>query len=189
MNKMKLVKWFLLGLIAGIASCVFLSRPRVATEYILFDEEKVRQDYKNELYPTNFFEHIKLVPTVTPIIELKNLDVGISRSLVKPAYAREYSYTDHSGKPYYDQIITSLKAKFVNWQDAAELIARESGFNPKAVNSSSGACGLVQANPCSKLGCSLDDIDCQLDWFWNYIAGRYGTITKALEFHNQKGWY
>lgn len=48
---------------------------------------------------------------------------------------------------------------------------------------------IVQALPCSKMNCKLDDIDCQLDWQKDYISERYGTIAKALEFWDVNGWY
>lgn len=72
---------------------------------------------------------------------------------------------------------------------AGEILARESSLNPQAVNASSGACGLVQALPCEKLQCDLEDVDCQLEWFDEYVQSRYGSLENALEFHDQNGWY
>lgn len=69
------------------------------------------------------------------------------------------------------------------------IVNSESGFNPKAVNSISGACGLFQSNPCSKLPCKLDDIDCQIKWGANYVKQRYGTPSAAWEFWKDKKWY
>ena len=71
----------------------------------------------------------------------------------------------------------------------AELIARESGFNEYAINPTSGACGLAQALPCSKMDCSMADVDCQLDWIGGYVNRRYGSIEHALVFHDVAGWY
>ena len=70
-----------------------------------------------------------------------------------------------------------------------ELVSKESSLNPQAINPKSGACGLFQANPCKKMDCSLDDIDCQIEWGKNYIEKRYGSVEKAYKFHNQHGWY
>jgi hypothetical protein len=77
------------------------------------------------------------------------------------------------------------------WRQYSELIARESGFRPDAINPSSGACGLAQALPCSKMQCSLDEegIDCQLEWIKNYVEQRYGNIEHALVFHDVMNWY
>lgn len=146
-----------------------------------------RQDYIDTNYPKKFYQHVTPIELNVPTIEPKNLDVGLT--IVKPVLAREYTYQDHAGKPYYNAIIAELKIRYVNWQDAAELVAKESGFDPGAINPTSGACGIAQALPCTKMKCSLSDINCQLDWQWDYIANRYGTITKALEFHYANGWY
>ena len=75
--------------------------------------------------------------------------------------------------------------------DAVQLIGRESGCNPGAVNRSSGACGIPQALPCSKLKCPLDATGavCQLQWMQNYVMGRYGSWAKARAFHDARGWY
>jgi len=72
---------------------------------------------------------------------------------------------------------------------AGELLSRESSLNPKAVNPSSGACGLFQALPCEKLGCDLEDVDCQMEWGKDYITRRYGDAKTALAFHDRNGWY
>lgn len=87
------------------------------------------------------------------------------------------------------EVAGKLKEMYLDWPSAVELVCRESGFNSQAINRSSGACGLPQSLPCSKMNCSLDDVDCQLAWQKQYIANRYGTVTKALDFHNKNNWY
>lgn len=62
------------------------------------------------------------------------------------------------------------------------LVMHESGFNQYAGNRSSGACGLFQAMPCAKMGCQLDDVQCQIDWGFGYIERRYGNPTNAWDF-------
>lgn len=75
--------------------------------------------------------------------------------------------------------------------DAVWLIGKESGCNPGAVNTSSGACGIPQAYPCAKLPCPLDASGavCQLNWMNNYVAGRYGSWSSARAFHARNNWY
>lgn len=55
------------------------------------------------------------------------------------------------------------------------LISRESGFDPDARNGASGACGLFQAYPCSKIlkDCPDLNVDCQIRWGITYITKRY----------------
>lgn len=87
-------------------------------------------------------------------------------------------------------VTAKIHAKFGdNWMKYAQLIADESSFNKHAINPTSGACGLAQALPCSKMKCSLEDVDCQLDWIGEYVEDRYGTIDRALYHWQIKGWY
>lgn len=64
---------------------------------------------------------------------------------------------------------------------STKLILNESGCRYNAVNSSSGACGIPQALPCSKLPCSLDAAGavCQLKWMKVYTEKRYGSFENA----------
>lgn len=73
--------------------------------------------------------------------------------------------------------------------NARELIRRESGCNPRAVNQSSGACGVAQELPCGKSGCSLGDGACQVRWMNKYVHDRYGSWAGAVAFHNANNWY
>jgi len=169
--------WFRVVLFGAIAGTIFILSVFKPEGFNTVPED-IRQDYINSNYPKNFYKHrVLLASTPAP------------KPLVKVAYTREYTYEKHANKPYYDEIIAELRMRYVNWQDAAELVAKESGFNPFAINPTSGSCGLAQSLPCAKMGCELSDINCQLDWQWNYIANRYGTITNALAFHQLKGWY
>lgn len=63
-----------------------------------------------------------------------------------------------------------------------KLINNESGCKWWAVNPKSGACGIPQSWPCSKLGCPLTEAGavCQLQWMKKYVADVYGTWEHAL---------
>ena len=72
-----------------------------------------------------------------------------------------------------------------------KLIINESGCNPNAVNPSSGACGIPQALPCSKIAhCGVEPV-CQLRWMDQYVKGRYGSWDGALAAWNSRypHWY
>jgi hypothetical protein len=71
--------------------------------------------------------------------------------------------------------------------NATWLINKESGCNPGAVNKSSGACGIPQALPCSKLGTS--DPVAQIRWMQNYVNQRYGGWAGAVAWHRSHNWY
>ena len=70
-----------------------------------------------------------------------------------------------------------------------QLIQKESGWNSSARNRSSGACGLVQALPCSKLGPNWSDPVVALRWGNSYVNGRYGGWTGAYSHSKSRGWY
>lgn len=82
-----------------------------------------------------------------------------------------------------------------DWNALVKLWGNESHWNTNAVNKSSGACGIVQAYPCSKLGSNWRDPKTQIVWGINYIASRYGNPTHALAVwyshcpSKQKCWY
>lgn len=67
-----------------------------------------------------------------------------------------------------------------DWTALNQLIHNESGWNAYAINSSSGACGLFQALPCSKYGAPLSNISNQIDWGLSYIGATYGSPSNAL---------
>lgn len=69
------------------------------------------------------------------------------------------------------------------------IYQHESGNNPGAINKGSGACGLGQALPCSKMPCSLSDYDCQDRFFTGYMQARYGTWENAMAFWQANRWW
>lgn len=76
-----------------------------------------------------------------------------------------------------------------DWWAVDSIVSRESSWRPNAVNASSGACGLAQALPCSKLPCSLNDPVCHLKWQHQYVTARYGGYPQAVAFWNANHWY
>lgn len=69
------------------------------------------------------------------------------------------------------------------------IYMKESGNNPNSINKSSGACGLGQALPCSKMGCALGDYACQDAFFTRYMLNRYGSWENAKAFWLQHLWW
>jgi uncharacterized protein YabE (DUF348 family) len=76
-----------------------------------------------------------------------------------------------------------------SWGYADFMVGKESGWNPNAINKSSGACGLAQALPCSKVpGNPYNPVD-SLNWMNGYVNGRYGGWEGAYNFWQVKHWY
>ena len=86
--------------------------------------------------------------------------------------------------------VSTPKAHASNCDSAKACIyKKESGNNPGAINKGSGACGIGQAWPCSKMKCSLSDYACQDAFFTNYAVTRYGSWEKAWEFWQKYSWW
>lgn len=86
--------------------------------------------------------------------------------------------------PHAQAAVSGSEAEAKMW-----IYMHESGNNPNAVNKSSGACGLAQALPCSKMACSLGDYACQDAWATQYMKARYGTWLNAKAFWLSHKWW
>lgn len=76
---------------------------------------------------------------------------------------------------------------------ATEIISRESGFNVHATNPTSGAYGIAQALPASKLASAgsdwRDNPITQLRWMQSYVSARYGGFCPAWAWWQSHHWY
>jgi len=79
------------------------------------------------------------------------------------------------------------------WPCLAWLWERESSWNYRARNASSGAYGIPQALPGSKMSTAgadwLTNFRTQVTWGLTYIADRYGTPCAAWAHSEKYGWY
>jgi hypothetical protein len=91
-----------------------------------------------------------------------------------------------------------LMASMYGWGDdqfgcLVDLWNKESGWNVYAQNPSSGAYGIPQALPGSKMGTAGADWQTnaatQIKWGLGYIAGRYGNPCGAWSHSASVGWY
>ncbi|HSX47926.1 MAG TPA: hypothetical protein VLF41_00230 [Candidatus Nanoarchaeia archaeon] len=73
------------------------------------------------------------------------------------------------------------------WPDLYNLWVRESGWNPSSRNTASGACGIPQALPCSKI--NDHSTMGQINWGLDYIGGRYGNPHRAWQHWLAYHWY
>ncbi|MEC3996712.1 transglycosylase SLT domain-containing protein [Actinacidiphila sp. DG2A-62] len=97
------------------------------------------------------------------------------------SFPTQSSYTVAEVKAMAQQIVGSGQfACFSN------IVTRESGWNYLAVNPSSGAYGLVQANPGSKMASVASDWRTnpatQIKWGLNYMNSRYGSPCGAWDY-------
>lgn len=80
-----------------------------------------------------------------------------------------------------------------NWTDLVKLWTRESSWMWNAENPDSGAYGIPQSLPGSKMATFgerwRDDAAVQIDWGLNYISQKYGSPSKAWQHSEEIGWY
>lgn len=96
------------------------------------------------------------------------------------------------------QAYAKARCQAYGWSDydfdcLVSLWNRESGWNPLAHNSSSGAHGIAQALPASKMASYGSDYmtnyKTQINWGLNYIKSRYGSPANAWNHSQSVGWY
>ncbi len=109
-----------------------------------------------------------------------------------------FSRTSAPANPTEAQAIARDMLAQRGWGDdqfgcLVELWNHESGWNVYASNPSSGAYGIPQALPGSKMATAGADWETsaatQITWGLGYIADRYGTPCGAWDTFNSQGWY
>ncbi len=113
-----------------------------------------------------------------------------SRSAVRDAstFAVQGSYTVAEVKAIARQIVPASQ-----FQCFSTIVNHESTWNYRAVNPSSGAYGLVQALPGTKMNSAGADWRTnpatQIKWGLNYMNDRYGSPCGAWSFWQNNHWY
>jgi len=91
------------------------------------------------------------------------------------------------------QLLLDFGFRPEQWKYLDALWHRESGWNHRAENPSSGAYGIPQSLPATKMAVVGPDWrtnpETQIRWGLAYIAARYGTPEKAWEHSERRGWY
>ncbi|MER5529570.1 transglycosylase SLT domain-containing protein [Streptomyces sp. NPDC002677] len=109
-----------------------------------------------------------------------------SRSSV--TFAVQSSYTVAQIQAMAQQMVASGQ-----YQCFSNIVSHESGWNYQAVNASSGAYGLFQALPGSKMSSVGADWQTnpatQIKWGLNYMNSRYGSPCEAWSFWQANSWY
>ncbi|MDJ1134625.1 transglycosylase SLT domain-containing protein [Streptomyces iconiensis] len=122
------------------------------------------------------------------------------REKIKTASSRSESRSDpgdFAQKSSYSTSEVQAMAKQIvgggQYQCFSEIVERESGWNYQATNASSGAYGLVQALPGTKMASAGADWKTnpatQIKWGLNYMNDRYDSPCGAWQFWQANHWY
>ena len=115
---------------------------------------------------------------------LKTTKKTTTKKVVKKVKTSSYSEYQQYAKQYGNYDDTQMNCLINLWN-------RESGWNPNSYNKKSGACGIPQALPCSKIKNSegSNDWKAQIRWGVKYINARYKTPCNAWKHFTNKHWY
>ena len=118
--------------------------------------------------------------------------------------AKQTTSRSSSGRTYISGSVAEYQAyararcSAYGWSTAdfnclVALWNKESKWNPNAYNASSGAYGIPQALPASKMATAGTDYrtnyKTQINWGLSYISSRYGSPSAAWSHSKSKGWY
>lgn len=133
-------------------------------------------------------------------IEKKEAAEQAAKEAKERAEAKEKASRSSSSFPvqssYTVAQIQSMAASMVpsgQFQCFSNIVDHESSWNYRAVNASSGAYGLFQALPGSKMSSVGSDWQTnpatQIKWGLNYMDSRYGSPCEAWSFWQANNWY
>jgi hypothetical protein len=130
---------------------------------------------------------------VTKSTTIKTTDSAVDAILVKGTKADPQPTGPAGAKAIAASMVAARGWGSDQYQCLVNLWNRESGWSVTATNASSGAYGIPQSLPASKLASAGSDwrtsARTQITWGLNYIAGSYGTPCGAWGHSQATGWY
>lgn len=179
------------GVLAGIAAVGFFGTAVVAplsmpTTALADDEfyERIHQEFVPAA------SELALDVSVSPLEEIPEPKPEPVVASTQPATAAAAAPLLYTGGGSPAEWMAAAGIPQSDWGYVDFIVSKESGWNPNATNSSSGACGLVQALPCSKVpgGNGYDPV-ANLTWANGYAVGRYGSWAGAYAFWTSNHWW
>lgn len=150
---------------------------------------KVKYQNDTEIERIKISEEIIKEP-VNKIIQVKS-NIVTSRSETPARVATTGTVAEYQA--YAKQRVYDYGWTDEDFNALVNLWNRESGWQVSNRNRSSGAYGIPQALPASKMASAgsdyLTNYKTQINWGLSYIKSRYGSPSKAWSAFKSKGWY
>lgn len=157
--------------------------------YGMFEKKEVVEE---ELPPTMSVEVSKEVETSTKSTNTTTKK-KTAKKTIKTTNKTTTSVEQQEMMNYAHSLVVSYGWNEEDYNAIIKIVYKESNWNANSVNKSSGACGLFQAYPCSKMESAGKDYrtnyKTQIKWGFDYIKSRYGTPTNAWKFWLEHHWY
>ena len=124
--------------------------------------------------------------------EKARLEKEQSTTTAQSSSSESYSLSDYQAYAK-DLVINTYGWSEYDFECLVKLWDKESGWDPNSHNSSSGAHGIPQSLPASKMASEGADYYTngytQIRWGLKYIKDRYGSPSAAWAHSQSKGWY
>lgn len=158
---------------------------------------KAKKNAKKKKYKSVKKSNKKAYKNVKKASQKKKKVKSAKKKVVKKKATKKtkYNYRYNVGEiqSYAHSLVLSYGWTEEDYNKLVLLWYRESSWNPNAVNKRSGACGIPQANPCSKMAKYGKDYrtnyKVQVAWGMDYIKARYQTPQNAWAFWQKNHWY
>ncbi|MBG9980798.1 LysM peptidoglycan-binding domain-containing protein [Facklamia lactis] len=154
-------------------------------------EEITEESYVEETTEESYVEETTEETTEETYVEETTEEPYVEETTEEAVVDAPVSY----GDPYsaFEQISADKGLSQAEKDMWSSIIASESGWSHTVSNPSSGAYGLPQALPGSKMASHGADWATnpytQLAWMYDYMVGRYGSISGAWSFWQGNRWY
>lgn len=148
----------------------------------LFDKRKTEIDKKIQDLQSK--KEAAIVVAVASVKPNPTRTVQRVRSDVVPKPTTHYSIVNTFISPTTAHQIMLKYWGEDQWLWFDRLIKAESGYKNQWNKAGSGACGIGQSYPCSKMRLGIETpLTEQVDWMCLYIKNRYGTPYNAMQYH------
>lgn len=192
MKKRILLPFLVLAIFASATAAVAPNKPQVVTGFVpvtLNEQEKPFESVPPisvVIDPNWVFESPSLAPrpqvNVEPDLIIENLTTP------KPVVHNKYVPSVATARRYAMNVLGSVQYSCID-----QIFIHESHWNPYDLNRSSGAYGIPQALPGSKMAVIADDWRTnpvtQVKWGIRYVNQRYGSACAAWSFWQVNRWY
>ncbi len=160
--------------------------------------EKIRQEYAQKAEEKRKADEEARIRAEE---EAKQAEIKKQQEQAKAQVAKASTYTQSTSAPIvptgdvqaYAQSRVCAEFGCDQWNAFHFIILKESTWNYKAINPSSGAGGLCQSLPFSKMATAGADYqtnpNTQIEWCISYIRGRYKTPAGAQAFWTANRWF
>ena len=158
-----------------------------------------REGKKEVTYRVKYQNDVEIERTEVSAVVLEEPVNKIVQVRAKQTTSRSSSGRTYiSGSVAEYQAYARARCSAYGWSTAdfnclVALWNKESKWNPNAYNSGSGAYGIPQALPASKMATAGTDYrtnyKTQINWGLSYISSRYGSPSAAWSHSKSKGWY